>query len=64
MCDWILAHICYAFGFAPKTDCDNNDIAYSQNINTHIWKTWLAVKPFFVTIFAICICNSVLKQIN
>jgi hypothetical protein len=20
---WILAHICYAFGFAPKTGCDN-----------------------------------------
>jgi hypothetical protein len=19
---WILAHICYAFGFAPKTGCD------------------------------------------
>ena len=23
MCEkWIMAHICYAFGFAPKTGCD------------------------------------------
>jgi hypothetical protein len=21
---WILAHICYVFGFAPKTGCANN----------------------------------------
>jgi hypothetical protein len=23
---WILAHICYAFGFAPKTGCDRSGI--------------------------------------
>jgi hypothetical protein len=22
---WILAHICYAFGFAPKTGCDTRE---------------------------------------
>jgi hypothetical protein len=23
---WILAHICYAFGFAPRTGCDRESI--------------------------------------
>jgi hypothetical protein len=27
---WILAHICYAFGFAPKTGCDSYDAAYTR----------------------------------
>jgi hypothetical protein len=26
---WIMAHICYAFGFAPKTGCDRNPICNS-----------------------------------
>ena len=29
---WILAHICYAFGFAPRTGCDNS---YQNNWPTH-----------------------------
>jgi hypothetical protein len=24
---WIMAHICYAFSFAPKTECDNEPLA-------------------------------------
>jgi hypothetical protein len=33
---WILAHICYAFGFAPRTGCDNLILMPCLHLNFHM----------------------------
>jgi hypothetical protein len=37
---WILAHICYAFSFAPRTGCDRSHITLKL---IHLWRGDLEV---------------------
>jgi hypothetical protein len=41
MCEkWILVHIYYAFGFAPKTGCDNWTLYYSLPMSVTSADRW------------------------
>jgi hypothetical protein len=45
MCEkWILAHICYAFGFAPKTGYDTSNLVH-QGLEHVVGFDWL-LSPF------------------
>jgi hypothetical protein len=35
---WVLAHICYAFDFAPRTGCDNGEADYTSTSSNYLAK--------------------------
>jgi hypothetical protein len=42
---WILAHICYAFGFAPKIGCDKRGDIDVCHVNTNHQLADIFTKP-------------------
>jgi hypothetical protein len=70
---WILAHICYAFGFAPRTGCDSLQNLFSSKglvkisttrFSVLIWKTsisplcWWSLKKWCrMSMFLVWLCS-------